>query len=157
MAQDVTKSFEKLLPSSLTGYFDNATFVKNPVFHSQKKQLELDIEVENVLPFSIYEEVFSKLQLALHVHLVWNLQSRNPQVSMEELDLYVNYFVEKVDVLRCFRFLHPYQENHTVCFSTKDPERLASLNLSLPTLKEELKKLVLRWIFYVNWLKMMKI
>lgn len=76
---------------------------------------------------------------------------------MEELDLYVNYFVEKVDVLRCFRFLHPYQENHTVCFSTKDPERLASLNLSLPTLKEELKKLVLRWIFYVNWLKMMKI
>ncbi|MBM6652359.1 PolC-type DNA polymerase III [Faecalitalea cylindroides] len=140
MAQDVTKSFEKLLPSSLTGYFDNATFVKNPVFHSQKKQLELNIEVENVLPFSIYEEVFSKLQLALHVHLVWNLQSRNPQVSMEELDLYVNYFVEKVDVLRCFRFLHPYQENHTVCFSTKDPERLASLNLSLPTLKEELKK-----------------
>ena len=57
MAQDVTKSFEKLLPSSLTGYFDNATFVKNP-FSFAKKQLELNIEVENVLPFSIYEEVF---------------------------------------------------------------------------------------------------
>ena len=102
--------------------------------------MELNIEVENVLPFSIYEEVFSKLQLALHVHLVWNLQSRNPQVSMEELDLYVNYFVEKVDVLRCFRFLHPYQENHTVCFSTKDPERLASLKSFFAYTKGRIEK-----------------
>ena len=140
MAQDVKTSLEKLLPSTLTGYFDNATFVKNPVFHSQKKQFELSIETENVLPFSAYEEIMSKLQLALHVHLVWELKARKPQVSMEELDRYVNYFVEKVDALRCFRFLHPYQENQTVCFSTKDPERLATLNLSLPRLKEELKK-----------------
>ena len=39
-----------------------------------------------------------------------------------------------------FSFSTSLSGNHTVCFSTKDPERLASLNLSLPTLKEELKK-----------------
>ena len=52
---------------------------------------------------------------------------------------YVNYFVEKYSDVKDFRFLHPYLENDTICFSTRDESRLAALNLALPSLMEKLE------------------
>ena len=49
---------------------------------------------------------------------------------MDELDRYVNFFVEKYSDVKDFRFLHPYLENDTICFSTRDESRLAALNLA---------------------------
>ena len=59
---------------------------------------------------------------------------------MDELDRYVNHFVEKYSDVKDFRFLHPYLENDTICFSTRDESRLAALNLALPSLVEKLKE-----------------
>lgn len=134
----VKESLEKLISPSLLDYFEDAEFVENPVFHAQKKELELSLRLKKVLPFEIYETVIREIQLSLHVHLNLTLACIDSSIGMEELDLYVNALIEKNASLRCFRFLHPYIENDMICFSTKDEERYASLNKVLPTLKEQL-------------------
>lgn len=138
MAQNVKESFEKIIPSSCMEYFQDAIFTKNPIYHTQKKQLELSIETTKVLPYTIYELLVQKIQLALHVHLVLELTCKDSTCSMEELDQYVNAIVEKEADLSCFRFLHPYIEKDIVCFSTRDSKRLASLIRYLPVLTEKL-------------------
>ena len=111
--------FEKLLDTELYAYFKNASFYEKPVFHTAHKIVEFYIEFENVIPLEIYEQIITKLQLALHVHVKLHIHSKNNAVEMDELDRYVNHFVEKYSDVKDFRFLHPYLENDTICFSTR--------------------------------------
>ena len=97
------------------------------------------IEFENVIPLEIYEQIITKLQLSLHAHVKLHMHTKNCVIEMDELDRYVNYFVEKYNDVKDFRFLHPYLENDTICFSTRDESRLAALNLALPSLMEKLE------------------
>ena len=130
--------FEKLLDPELYAYFKNATFYENPVFHTAHKMVDFYIEFENVIPLEIYEQIITKLQLSLHAHVKLHMHTKNSVIEMDELDRYVNFFVEKYSDVKDFRFLHPYLENDTICFSTRDESRLAALNLALPSLMEKL-------------------
>ena len=130
--------FEKLLDPELYSYFKNATFYENPVFHTAHKMVDFYIEFENVIPLEIYEQIITKLQLSLHAHVKLHMHAKNSVIEMDELDRYVNFFVEKYSDVKDFRFLHPYLENDTICFSTRDESRLAALNLALPSLMEKL-------------------
>ncbi len=132
--------FEKLLDAQLYAYFKNASFYENPIFHATHKMVEFYIEFENVIPLEVYEQIITKLQLALHVHVKLHIHSKNNAVEMDELDRYVNHFVEKYSDVKDFRFLHPYLENDTICFSTRDEARLSALNLALPNLIKKLKE-----------------
>ena len=130
--QNKMEVFEKLLDPELYAYFKNATFYENPVFHTAHKMVDFYIEFENVIPLEIYEQIITKLQLSLHTHVKLHMHTKNSVIEMDELDRYVNYFVEKYSDVKDFRFLHPYLENDTICFSTRDESRLAALNLALP-------------------------
>ncbi len=136
--QNKMEVFEKLLDPELYAYFKKATFYENPVFHTAHKMVDFYIEFENVIPLEIYEQIITKLQLSLHAHVKLHMHTRNSAIEMDELDRYVNYFVEKYSDVKDFRFLHPYLENDTICFSTRDESRLAALNLALPSLMEKL-------------------
>ena len=131
--------FEKLLNQELYAYFKNASFYQNPVFHSKHGLVCFYVEFENYLPFSAYQQIITNLQLSLHAHVQLHIQAKNNAIQMDELDQYVNYFVEKNTELKAFRFLHPYMEKDVICFSTRDETRLASLKLALPKLLECLK------------------
>ena len=131
--------FEKLLNQELYAYFKNASFYQNPVFHSKHGLVCFYVEFENHLPFSAYQQIITNLQLSLHAHVQLHIQAKNNAIQMDELDQYVNYFVEKNTELKAFRFLHPYMEKDVICFSTRDETRLASLKLALPKLLECLK------------------
>ena len=137
--QNKMEVFEKLLDPELYAYFKNATFYENPVFHTAHKMVDFYIEFENVIPLEIYEQIITKLQLSLHAHVKLHMHTKNSVIEMDELDRYVNYFVEKYSDVKDFRFLHPYLENDTICFSTRDESRLAALNLALPSLMEKLE------------------
>ena len=137
--QNKMEVFEKLLDPELYAYFKNATFYENPVFHTAHKMVDFYIEFENVIPLEIYEQIITKLQLSLHTHVKLHMHTKNSVIEMDELDRYVNYFVEKYSDVKDFRFLHPYLENDTICFSTRDESRLAALNLALPSLMEKLE------------------
>lgn len=136
--QNKMEVFEKLLDPELYAYFKNATFYENPVFHTAHKMVDFYIEFENVIPLEIYEQIITKLQLSLHAHVKLHMHTKNSVIEMDELDRYVNFFVEKYSDVKDFRFLHPYLENDTICFSTRDESRLAALNLALPSLMEKL-------------------
>ena len=132
--------FEKLLDQELYSYFKTAKFYANPVFHAAHKVVDFYVEFENVIPLQIYEQIITKLQVALHVHVRLHIHVRNNKVEMDELDRYVNHFVEKYADIKDFRFLHPYIEKDTICFSTRDEARFAALNLALPSLMEKLSE-----------------
>lgn len=135
----VYDTFSKLLPEALCIYFKNAHFLSKPLFHTVKKQLEINCFIEKMIPFEEYEQIIQTMQLKLHVQVQLYLETKDSSVSMDELDRYVNYFVEKDNDLKVFRFLHPFQEQESICFSTKDEMRYAQMNLALPKLLEHLK------------------
>ena len=139
MCMSVWKILSSVLNPELESYLKNASFVENPKYHSIKRTLDLKINTDNVLPFDIYEQIVHQLKVHFQVHVNVYIQARKTSVSVDELYLYVEKIIEKNASLRCFRFLHPYMENETVCFSTKDDSRLIDLNKGLPQLQEECK------------------
>ena len=132
MCMSVWKILSSVLNPELESYLKNASFVENPKYHSIKRTLDLKINTDNVLPFDIYEQIVHQLKVHFQVHVNVYIQARKTSVSVDELYLYVEKIIEKNASLRCFRFLHPYMENETVCFSTKDDSRLIDLNKGLP-------------------------
>lgn len=139
MCMSVWKILSSVLNPELESYLKNASFVENPKYHSIKRTLDLKINTDNVLPFDIYEQIVHQLKVHFQVHVNVYIQARKTSVSVDELYLYVEKIIEKNASLRCFRFLHPYMENETACFSTKDDSRLIDLNKGLPQLQEECK------------------
>ena len=70
-------------------------FMRIPFFMQHIKLVEFYIEFENVIPLEVYEQIITKLQLALHVHVKLHIHSKNNAVEMDELDRYVNQFCGK--------------------------------------------------------------
>ena len=128
------------LPEEIQSYLEEASYVKAPQYHARRRELQLHIEVLKTLPCEIYERIIQQLKLNLHVAVTLQIQTKDTSIAMDELDQYVSYFVEKDSKLKSFRFLHPYEEQDSVVFSTKDEERLASMNRSLRRLKEYLNE-----------------
>ena len=58
--------------------------------------------------------------LALHCTCEVAYSFQNNAVEMDELDRYVNHLWKIYVNVKDFRFLHPYLENDTICFSTRD-------------------------------------
>ena len=141
---NVWTSFEKFLPSEFSPYFLSATFLEQPIYHSKKRELDLHVQLDRVLPFEVYERVVQELQMKFQVTVNFYVQAKDSTLSMNEFNLYVERLVERESALRSFRFLHPFIENDTVCFATKDEERLTILNRALPTLIEKCEKLQTR-------------
>lgn len=130
--------FESILQEQDLAYFTDATYIEAPVYHSKQQMLDLTIQTKEVLPFSVYQSVCHALKIALHVHINLRIQAENTTVSMADLDLYLNNLVEKERNLRSFSFLHPFIDNESVCFSTKDESKYAHLKQCLPQLEEHL-------------------
>ena len=134
---DVT-GFIEYLPEEIQSFLETATYYKNPEYHSRRRELRLYIQVDKVLPCDIYERMIQQLKLNLHVSVNIAIQALNKEIGMDDLNQYVSYFVEKDAKLKAFRFLHPFEEATSAVFSTKDEERLSSMNRSVKKLKEHL-------------------
>ena len=136
----VWETVAHFLPEEWKPYFDHAQFKKGPLYHAKSEHLEIVLMVDEVFPFELYETLLHNLKLQTHVHVNLGIEARHAKTDMVNLDRYVAYFVEKEPRLKDFRFLHPFMENESVAFSTKDESRLAKLNLSLPILESLLKE-----------------
>ncbi|MDO4466172.1 MAG: PolC-type DNA polymerase III [Bacillota bacterium] len=147
MANRVYDVFQKLVEEKYLPFFETATYVKEPVFHSKKKVLDLSLELDHPLPFEVYQAVLSQLMLNIHVSVEMFITCRDKRVSMSELNAYTEYCVSLNPKLKVFRFLHPYFENNCACFQTKDEERFALLQKNLKELEKDLKKFGIKMDF----------
>ena len=136
----VWESIGNFLPEEFKTYFENAEFENGPLFHIKKEQLEITLRVDKVLPFDVYAQLLHNLKIQTHVHVDLTIHALDAACDMVNLDQYVSYFVEKDSELKEFRFLHPFQEEDMICFSTKDESRFAGLNRKLSRLIEHLQK-----------------
>ena len=123
----VWETVAHFLPEEWKPYFDHAQFKKGPLYHAKSEHLEIVLMVDEVFPFELYETLLHNLKLQTHVHVYLGIEARHAKTDMVNLDRYVAYFVEKEPRLKDFRFLHPFMENESVAFSTKDESRLRSL------------------------------
>ncbi len=137
---NVYEVMEQCIAAENLTYFENAEYVHPPVFHSKRSVLELHLQLENVLPFEVYQSVCHELKMHLHVHTDLFIRAVNPRTDMAQLDQYVRDLAEKQKSLRPFLYLHPYEENETVCFSTKETDRLSAIKKALPELEKQLLK-----------------
>lgn len=147
MAKTVKETISPFLDDSLLTYFETASFTKRPQFHAQKKVLELFIGIESPLPFEVYEACVRSLQLELHVQVDIYIETTKHVVSMDQLDPYISYFADTDLELRSFQFIHPYQVDDSVCFSSKEEDRLAEMKRLLPRLEEKLKDVGIKMDF----------
>ncbi len=134
----VYETFEKIIDAEACAYFENATMFKTPLYHREAQRLELFIEVDRALPFMVYESLLHQMRLKLHVQVDLHLKSRSTDVDMTTLDAYVHFLASVHPSLRVFSNLHPYVENESACFSTRDEQRHAEITQRLPQLMEQL-------------------
>lgn len=138
--QDVKHAFEKLIDPEDLVFFEKATFLKNPIFHTAKEILELHVQIPEILPLPVWQKVITKMQLSLHVHVEMYLTCEVPSLDMDLLDQYVAFVVEKNLALKSFKYRHPYMEQDSICFSTTESKRYAQMIEALPALKQDLRK-----------------
>ncbi len=136
---EVYNTFSQLLSDELSEYFKDAAYEKQPLYHRDSQRLELFIQIQRALPFSIYEQVLHQLRIELHVHVELHLRSIDASIDMMDLDGYVSYLAGTDSKLRVFSTLHPYLDNDTACFATKDEEKCSQLKRALPYLLERLE------------------
>lgn len=136
--ESVIEDLERCVSSEDLSYFENARFLENPVYHSLSGRLDLHIETEKVLPYEVYQNVCHALKMACHTDISLQIQAKNHQVSMADLDGYVNDLVERNRELQDFMYSHPFLENQSVCFLSSDEAKVASMQRKLPVLEEKL-------------------
>ncbi len=55
------------------------------------------MEFENVIPLEIYEQIITlSYTILLYTHVKLHMHTKNSVIEMDELDRYVNYFVENI-------------------------------------------------------------
>ena len=140
MSHSDIAGFIDFLPEELQSYLELASYSKNPQYHAKRRELKLFIQLNKILPEAVFERIIQKLQLTLHVSVLLELQAEDQTISMDELDRYVSYFVQKDSKLKAYRFLHPFMEDNSVVFATKDEDRLSNMNRSLKRLTKYLEE-----------------
>lgn len=140
MAESVWSTLEYYLDPEMKPYLEKAYITANPIYHKKRKQVELTIETEEVLPLHIYENLLHELKMGFQLHVDISVQAKNQHVSLDLLDQYVTYYVERDEALKHYRFLHPFMDEQSICFATKDEDRLYGLKKGLPLLEKKLEK-----------------
>ena len=136
--ENVVEVLEKCVSSTNLDYFQNAIFLQTPIYHSLSNRLDLSIENEKVLPYEIYQKVCHEMKIALHCDVSLQIQAKDGQVSMADLDSYLNDVVEKNRDLQMFMYSHPFLENQSACFSSRDESKISMMQSSLAELEEKL-------------------
>ena len=90
---NVWTSFGQFLSDEFAPYFLSSTFSKDPVFYSDRRELELAIQTEHILPYEVYEQVIIELQLKLQVSVDFKVSAKDTKLSMNELNQYVERLV----------------------------------------------------------------
>ncbi len=115
-----------------------AVFLETPTYHTRSQRLELSIQTDQVLAFEMYQRICHELKVNLHADIELKITAKDGQVSMADLDAYVNEVVQMNRSLQSYRYSHPFLSNQSACFSTTDSAKLASMESSLSLLEEKL-------------------
>lgn len=91
-------------------YFEKAAFLGKPVYHKASNQISLEMNVEKLLPYSVYDVFVSKLTQDLKCRVKLGMKIENHEYEIVDLNKYVKRIVEKNMKLHVFMRTFPNYE-----------------------------------------------
>lgn len=137
----VYEVMQTLLDAELHPYFENATLLKEPVYHSRRNELELAIQLQKNLPYTVFIQMQDQLRLRLHTSINLELKSQNTHTDVDDIGMYIAWAVSRDPALHVFYGMHPsVNQNQEITYSTSVPSRKAAMQEAIPRLVHTLQK-----------------
>ena len=102
--------------------FKDATFLTTPIFHTDRDVVEMQIEVESLLPFAVYDVFRIKLLRVLQSELNMKISCRITEYDAVEINKYVKFICMKYNYLAVFMKAFPILENKTLSYRFANEE-----------------------------------
>ncbi|MEG0314726.1 MAG: PolC-type DNA polymerase III [Erysipelotrichaceae bacterium] len=108
------------LEESSLEYMKTGSYKIEPCFHNVSQWLEVEVEVDNVLPYDVYYELKCKLMKKIRTKIELKIKSKNECKDISIINKYVINYVE--DNLRCsvFKETLPTLENKYLVYRYSD-------------------------------------
>lgn len=135
---EVLDSLGNFIEEESQHYFQSASFLCRE-YHAKSRCLDLKLQLERPLPYEVYHGLIHNMRMHFHTDVKLSVQANSFECGMEDLDRYVQDLIAQNTPLRPFSGLHPYQENGSICFMTKDESQHYEIKRAKPLLEEKLK------------------
>ena len=135
---EVLDSLGNFIEEESQHYFQSASFLCRE-YHAKSRCLDLKLQLEQPLPYEVYHGLIHNMRMHFHTDVKLSVQANSFECGMEDLDRYVQDLIAQNTPLRPFSGLHPYQENGSICFMTKDESQHYEIKRAKPLLEEKLK------------------
>ena len=120
-------------------YFKNAQFLGTPIFHRASNLMTFVLEVENLLPYNVYDVFVSKLMQDLKCRVQMNMKVRVMQYDVVDINKYVKRIVERNMHLHVFMRTFPNFENGILKYQYANEEERKEADEKAPLLVAELQ------------------
>ncbi len=135
-------------------YFKHSKLVKQPVFHKKTNQLELALEIQQTLPFAVFDVFKSKMLCYFMSDIQFSFAVVEPSYDVVEINKYVKHLFEQNNKFHVFmkafpslqqsslvyRFANEIDVMNAQEFSHALHKALSNYGMSLEILCEELPK-----------------
>lgn len=127
--------------SELHPWLESGLIRKPPVYHSKRRELVMEFEIEKPIPFQDYQRLLHDLKTSLHAAIDLNLQSRNPAEDINEVDRYIGWLTSIHPEIGIYQGLHPgFTPDKDLRFSSTDEERVHELKRAGKQLEDYLNR-----------------
>ncbi len=141
MDMKLNELFGHLLSEELQKPLEEGVLKEAPVYHAKRKVLALRVELDEVLPFQLYQQLLHELKIAMHAGVDLQIQTRNRMNDINEADRYISWLASTKPEAAVFGGLHPsFSHELDLKFSSGSEERVHAIKAAGAALRKELAR-----------------
>lgn len=142
---------KKLDPNfSDVSYFEEGYFLMEPVFKKLSNMLECHIQLNEVLPYNIWDHFMHLLTIKTQCSIDLSIEAKNNNSSLSNIKEYIENFVSKNPMDKVFTSNIPRIENEHIIFQIKNQEEKDVAIQRKHLLQAFLKKCGMRYIIIIE-------
>ncbi len=128
------------LDEETSSCIENGSLISRPVYHRHDHRLELQLQLDNVLPYRAYRRFLSRLHTYLKVKVDLQIETKDGVASLMDLLDYIQYFSQQNSSVRIFEELMPTIHENAILYQVSDNENKDRLSSKMLLLKDYLAK-----------------
>ena len=123
------------LDAECRSWLESGSFSMRPIYHRQSNVLQLQIELDQVLPYAIYHRFLARLHTYAKVKVDLRIEVKDHALSLMDLLDYIQHFVQREASARIFAEVMPLIHEDVILYQVPETSQRDALAARLPLLK----------------------
>ena len=123
------------LDAECRSWLESGSFSMRPIYHRQSNVLQLQIELDQVLPYVIYHRFLARLHTYAKVKVDLRIEVKDHALSLMDLLDYIQHFVQREASARIFAEVMPLIHEDVILYQVPETSQRDALAARLPLLK----------------------